>query len=136
MVMNKGSKFAIGTALAAGVGYVAGILTAPKSGEETRRQLKNDAQSMKLEAEKKLKDVHSEIGHVIDEGVLKAKSASATGKQELNELVDQAKVAKTKVREVLSAVHEGGAEDADLDKAIKHAKVAVKNIKDYLKNAK
>ena len=91
---------------------------------------------MKLEAEKKLKDVHSEIGHVIDEGVLKAKSASATGKQELNELVDQAKVAKTKVREVLSAVHEGGAEDADLDKAIKHAKDAVKNIKDYLKNAK
>lgn len=132
--MKKDAKFATGAAIAAGVGYVVGILTAPKSGKETRKQIKNEAQTVKVEAEKKLKDVHGEINHVIDEGVAKAKSAKASTKQELNELVDQAKVAKDKVREVLSAVHEGGAEDADLDKAIKHAKRAIKNLKDYLKH--
>jgi hypothetical protein len=34
---------------------------------------------------------------------------------------------------MLSAVHEGGAEDKDLRKAIKDANKAVDHIKDYLK---
>ena len=37
-------KFALGALFAAAIGYIAGILTAPKSGKETREDLKNAAE--------------------------------------------------------------------------------------------
>lgn len=57
--MSKG-KFAVGALVAAAAGFVAGILTAPKSGKETREDLKYAALKAKdtvvAEAEK-AKDV-------------------------------------------------------------------------------
>lgn len=47
--MNKG-KFVIGTVLGAAAGVVAGILTAPKSGQETRADLKAKAVELREEA--------------------------------------------------------------------------------------
>ena len=38
MSSNNGSKFAVGAMLGVVVGLVAGILTAPKSGKETRKE--------------------------------------------------------------------------------------------------
>ncbi len=129
---RKGVAFGV-AAVAAGVGYLAGVLTAPKSGKETRKDIQHNAHVAKLEAEKKLKELHADISGVIDEGKLKAKSAKSSAKDEIDKLVGQAEEAKTKAREVLSAIHEGGAEDADLEKAIKNAKNAVANLKTYLK---
>ncbi len=133
--MAKNRKgIALGAAaLAAGVGYVAGILTAPKSGKETRKDIQHKAHVAKLEAEKKLKELHSDINTVIDQGKTKAKTAKSTAQNEIHSLIQQAEEAKAKSREVLSAIHEGGAEDADLDKAINSAKNAVNNLKTYLK---
>ena len=48
--MAKTSKFAVGAILGAAAGLVAGILTAPKSGKETRQDLKNKAGDMKEKA--------------------------------------------------------------------------------------
>ena len=42
--------------LAAGAGYVTGILTAPKSGKETRKDITNHANNARIEAEKQLKE--------------------------------------------------------------------------------
>lgn len=50
--MKKGTKYALGTAVAAGIGYVAGILTAPKSGKETRQNIQDQAIKAKKESEK------------------------------------------------------------------------------------
>ncbi len=46
-----GSKFILGAALGAAVGAVAGVLVAPKSGKETRKDIKNGA----VKADKKVK---------------------------------------------------------------------------------
>lgn len=50
--MSKG-KFALGAIFGAAIGAVAGILTAPKSGKETRAEIKSKAEKMKTEAMKK-----------------------------------------------------------------------------------
>lgn len=54
--MAKG-KFAAGAIFGALVGAVAALLTAPKSGKETRDDLKKKADEMKATAQKKAKEV-------------------------------------------------------------------------------
>lgn len=135
--MNKNSKrFAIGTVIAAAAGYVAGILTAPKSGKETREDVKNAAVKAKLEAEKELKKLHSEM----DKQLTRAKSAAlklqATGKDELNSLVANASKAKEKARDMLTAIHDGDVEDKDLKAAIKEVEQAIKHLRTYLDKSK
>jgi len=54
--MSKG-KFAAGTIFGAIIGLAAGILTAPKSGKETRADLKLKAEDMKNKATDVMDDV-------------------------------------------------------------------------------
>ena len=126
-------RLAIGGGIAAVAGYIAGLLTAPKSGKETRGDIKDATDRGLAEADKQLKKLHTELDKVIKEGKLRADKAGAVAQKELNELVDKAKDAKEKAREVLSAIHEGDAEDRDLKKAVKDANTAIDHLKDYLK---
>lgn len=132
MVKKATKKFAIGTIVAAAAGYITGILTAPKSGKETRQDIHDGAIKAKREAEKKLKSAHSELDKLIRAGKKKATELKSTSKVELNKALDAATVAKNKARDVLSAVHEGGSEDKDLEKAVKDADNAIKSLKKYL----
>jgi gas vesicle protein len=132
MAKNTFKKFAIGTALAAVAGYLAGILTAPKSGKETRADIKDAAAKGITEAEKQLKKAHTELSNMIDEAKLKGANMSDKARKELDVLVDKAKVSKEKAREVLSAIHEGDAEDQDLQRAIKEATNALNHLRTYL----
>src|SRR6266702_2406843 len=105
--MKKSTKeFAIGTVIAAGVGYVTGILTAPKSGKETRKDIERAAQKAKGEAERRLKQLHAELSQLIDEAKTRMQTVRDDAKKDLNIALEKAVVAKEKVREVLSAVHE------------------------------
>lgn len=126
-------KFAIGAVIAGTAGYLAGVLTAPKSGRETRDDIKDATNKGISEAEKDLKKLHTELGKLLGEA--KDKGSDLTGKthQELTDLLDKAKDTKEKAREMLSAIQEGSAEDKDLRRAIADANKAVDHIKDYLK---
>jgi gas vesicle protein len=126
-------KFALGAVLAAAAGYVAGILTAPKSGKETREDIKDVAEHGLSEAEKQLKKLHTELNTVLDEAKTKAGELKGKGQAELGKAMDAAKMVKEKARELLSAVHEGDADDKDLQRAIKEANKAVAHLKSYLK---
>lgn len=126
-------RLAVGSGLAAVAGYLAGILTAPKSGRETRDDLKAAAERGRVEAEKDLKRLHTELDKSIKDAKANSGKLSVQAKKELNELVAKAKTAKEKTREVISAVHEGDAADDDLRKAVKQANLAVKNLRKYLK---
>lgn len=137
MTKRNTGKWAVGTLIAAVVGYLAGILTAPKSGKETRKDIKSAANRAYTESEKKLKQLHSDLDQLIVKGKTQAKSAGSKAKTELDKAVAKAQVAKDKARSILSAVHEGEAEDKELDKAVKEAKDAVKHLKQFLStNAK
>ena len=127
-------KIAAGTALVlAGAGYVAGILTAPKSGKETRKDITKNASKARIDAEKKLKKMHSELNDLIKEGESRSKKLKSAGKKELDDAVAKAKVAKTKAKELLSALHNGDADDPNLQAVIEEVKLAQKNLVTYLK---
>lgn len=132
--MKKTTKrLAVGAAVAGVAGYVAGILTAPKSGKETREDIKTATSKAITEAEKKLKALHSELSDIIDKAKSLASSKSTQAKDQLNKAIDGAQMAKDKVRDVLSALHEGGADDKDLQKALDEANKAIKHLKTFLK---
>lgn len=131
--MNKETKrFAIGAAIVGAVGYLAGILTAPKSGKETREDVKNTAVKAKREAEKDLKKLHSEVIKQIERAKGVGKKLKDEHKPEFDKAVAKAVSAKDKAREMLTALHEGDADDKDLKTAIKDVTDAVSHLKSYL----
>lgn len=132
MSKGEGKKIAIGAAIAGVTGYLAGILTAPKSGKETREDVKNTAVKAKTEAEKQLKRLHGELTSVIEtakKGVLRAKDVAD---KDFDKAVEVAVKAKDKAREMLTSIHEGGSDDKDLEKAIEEANAAVNHLRSFL----
>ena len=126
-------KAAITGTVAAAAGYVAGVLTAPKSGKQTREDIKAATDDGRTEAEKDLKRLQAELEKVIKDAKANSGKLGVKAQKELGELLDKAKDSKQKVREVLSAVHEGDAEDRDLQRAVRSANTAVKSLRKYLK---
>lgn len=134
--MKKTNRnIALGTLIAAGVGYAAGLLTAPKSGKETRKDIQKAAIKAKKEAEKKLKVLHGELATLIDQAKTKSAKLGAEAKAEIERAIDVALVAKKKVSEVLSAIHEGESDDKDLQKAIKDVNSAIAKLKTYIEKS-
>lgn len=131
--LSATKKLIIGSGIAAGAGYLAGILTAPKSGKETREDIKDAAEKGRRDAEKELKKLHTDLNDVIGEAKKKGSAAGRKGKEELKIALEKAQDTKEKVREVLSAFHEGDAEDEDLRRAVKSANASIQNLKKYLK---
>ena len=124
-------KVAIGAAITAVAGYVAGILTAPKSGKETRADIKNKALETYSAAEKQLKKLHTELADVIEE--VSGKVTSFKNRKEVSGALDKGRDAKQKAREVLSTLHDGETDDKDLQKAIKDASKSIQHLRDFLK---
>jgi gas vesicle protein len=132
--MNKNFKrLALGTFIAGAAGYVAGLLTAPKSGKATREDIKTAADNTISETERQLKKLHTELTELLDETKKRGKDVSGKAKSEVDDLTVMATAAKQKAREILSAIHEGDAENKDLQKAMTEATKAVKHLKSYLK---
>lgn len=126
-------KVAIGSSVAAIAGYVAGVLTAPKSGKQTRKDIKATADKTVVEAEKDLKKIQTELGHVISDAKDNGAKLSTKARGEFDDLVEKAKDNKEKVREMISAVREGSAEDKDLERALKEAQKAIGHLRKYVK---
>lgn len=126
-------KFAIGTLVAATAGFVTGILTAPKSGKETRKDIKDAAVTGVHEAERQLKRLHTELNDVIAQAKDRGERLTGQAKKDLETATNATKQVKEAVREILSAVHDGRADDKDLQKAINDAQKAVEHLKGYIK---
>lgn len=129
---KRSGNLALGGLLLAGAGYLVGILTAPKSGKETRKDIKKAANNAVTVAEKDLKKLHSELSQLIAQGKKKAKTAGVKAKSGLDAALDRGVVAKEKARELLSAIHEGDSNDKDLQKAIVEVNKAIDHLKTYI----
>lgn len=132
MSKNAG-KWAAGAVLAGVAGYVAGVLTAPKSGKETRQDIKNAAGRARSEAERTLKNTLQELNVKLAEAKAKGSKLTGKAKTEYDRVYAGAVKSKDKVREVLSALHDGDAEDPELKQALTDAKEALKHLKKYAK---
>jgi gas vesicle protein len=130
---SNGEKTVVALVLGLAVGYATGILTAPKSGAETRQDIKDAAEKFKKEAVIKLAVVRDDLDHVIDVAQAKADELSGKARKEIEELLDKAKVAQAKSKDVLLAVKNGESDDKDLDKAVSDVKDAKNHLKNFLK---
>jgi gas vesicle protein len=131
---KKSSKWVLGAFIAGVAGFIGGVLAAPKSGKETREDIKDTANKLVSEAEKELKTVHSEIGDLIKKVSSTVSSKKGTAKKEVDTALDAAMDKQAKLKELLSAVRDGGAaENPDLQKALKEAKSALSHLKKFIK---
>lgn len=131
---STGKKWALGALFAAIAGYVAGILTAPKSGKETRADIKKGVEEGVAEAEKQLKKLHTQMNELLVEGKAKATALKGAAQKDMQMALDKTNVAKEKARELLSALHEGNnVEDKELRRAIDDANKSIDHLKAYLK---
>lgn len=134
MSKDSNKKWAIGAALAGLVGFIAGILTAPKSGKETREDIKNTANRVVSEAEKQLKKIHSEMNVVIEDAKELLQGKSGKAKEDVGKAIEAVKEKQVKVRELLSALRDGGASDnPELKASIAEAKSALSHLKKFVK---
>jgi gas vesicle protein len=133
MAKNLVKKLAIGAAIAGAAGYVAGVLTAPAAGKKTRKQLKKSAEQSMTEVEKQLKQLHSELGDLVDEAKNGGDQLSGRMQTKFSGAISNARTTKDKLREVLSSVHEGEASDKDLKKALEDARHALDHLKQFIK---
>jgi gas vesicle protein len=131
---NTGKKIALGAVVAAAVGYLSGILTAPKSGKETRKQLVEEAEGVKESTEDQLSKANDELKVLLKDTKTKTVALSAQAREEFNEAVIRAKDAQNKASAALKAMKAGEAEDPELNKAVKQARQAAKNLSKFFKS--
>jgi gas vesicle protein len=131
---GNGKKWAVGALLLGIGGYIAGILTAPKSGKETRKDIADNANRVVSEAEKRLKVMHSEMNVVIEDTKQLLQGKTGKAKEDLQKAVHVAKDKQGKVKEMLTALRDGGtSDDPNLQKALKEAGKALDELKKFLK---
>ena len=131
---HTGRKLAIGALIAGAAGYVTGLLTAPKSGKETRADIADKAGELREDAEAKLQEAHDELSDLLKKTKTKTGELGAKAKAEFNEAVWRAKDAQGKTAKVIKAIRAGHADDRNLDRALKQARQAKKNLAKYLKS--
>jgi gas vesicle protein len=129
---HAGRKIALGAAVAGVTGYLAGILTAPQSGKDTRGDVAGTAGDMVGGAEEQLQTLSNELKALIKQTKVKTIALSSQARKDFNEALVKAKDAENKAATVLKSVKAGEAEDPELNKAIKQAKQAKKNLGKYL----
>lgn len=130
---NALRKIAVGAAVAGAAGYIAGVLSAPKEGKKTRKELKKTAEFSVTEVEKQLKQLHGELGDLVGQAKNGGDDVSDKLQKKFGGALANAHTAKDKLREVLSSVHEGQANDKDLKKALQDARRSLEHLKHFIK---
>lgn len=130
--VRAAKRVAMGAAIAGAAGYLAGLLTAPSSGKKTRKALQKNADKGLGELEAQLKSLHSDLGDMMEQAHGKGNELQGRAQKKFSTALDGATTAKDKLRDVLAAVHEGEADNEDLQNALEDARRAVEHLKDFL----
>lgn len=117
---QKGSsgKFALGAILGAAVGAAAALLTAPKSGKETREDIKNKATEVSHEALRQLRKVEGELNKRISDAKRLVGKYEGEAKREVENLITKAEKMKdraVKMTEELKADTKNKVDERFLD---------------------
>jgi len=131
---NTKEKLAAGAILGGVLGYLAGILTAPKSGKQTRGDIASKASEVKDETGEQLQHALDDLNSALKTAKTQSVNMSAKAKVEFDEAVVKAKDAQNKASAVLKAMRAGESTDPELNKAAKQARQALKNLSKYLKS--
>jgi gas vesicle protein len=106
------AKVLLGTIIGVAAGFVAGVLTAPKSGKETRAELKKKAEDKKAEAIAKGKEVRHKAGDVAEDVVTKAEKVTGEAADKVVSAPEKASDVVVDKTKELKARSSGIAKDA------------------------
>lgn len=131
---NTGKKLVIGAAVAGITGYLAGILTAPKSGKETRADITDKASEVADTLLHELRELEFELKELLAKAKTETTALKGRALEEFNEALLRAKDAQIKSSTLIKSVKAGEAADPELNKAIKQSKLAAKNLRKFIKS--
>ena len=120
-------------AIGAGIGYLAGLLTAKQSGKETREDIASSTKKVKDTTEAKIDELYKELADIIKKVESKVSSSSKTVKSGVATATAAAKKTQAKANEIVKAVKSGKVSDKDLADSVKSTKAAINSLKNYLK---
>lgn len=131
--MTKKKNVLFGAIFAAIAGYVTGLLTAPKSGKDTRDDLRQAVSHTVTEAEKQLEQLHAQLMTHYEVVSARATELKGKTKKETETIATFTQEAKDKAETVLEAVRQNKTDDQDLKAAITEAESALDHIRKFLK---
>lgn len=131
--MNKDVKN-VGFALIAGLaaGYALGVLTAPKSGKETREDIKVAGTKAYRAAEARLKSTYEDLSELIAKAAEQGKKLGLKGREELDDLLAVAHEAQGRVKQLITSVRRGDATDTELEEAVAAADAAKDELRKFI----
>lgn len=133
--MDKQEKkgLALGAVFGAIVGVIAGILFAPKSGKETRKDIRvateKTIDKVKAEAEK----LHGELSELLDKMESKVKEVKGKTSQVAKEHIEDGKKTVVNLSTAIRSFKSGSSDDKDLKNAIQKAHESKTALKAFLK---
>ncbi len=109
----KKASFVKGTIFGAIVGMIAGVLLAPKSGKETREDIKRKAQGTYQDITDQLSQLREDVSGRVDSLKAVAKDLHGEAKQESQELIRRAEVLMQDLRVSAGNLAKNGAQAKD-----------------------
>jgi gas vesicle protein len=100
---SKG-KFIIGAIVGAAVGMVGALLAAPKSGKETRQDIKDKAQEVSHDALRQLRKLEGQLNKSISDARRLAGKLDDDARKEAEKLVDRAEKTKDRALKQMGAI--------------------------------
>jgi len=133
--MDKQEKkgLALGAVFGAIVGVIAGILFAPKSGKETRKDIKVATEKTINKAKEEAEKLHDEVAELIEKIESKVSELKGKTSESTKEHIKEGKKAVTNLSTAIKSFKAGSADDKDLGTAIKKAKESKEALKAFLK---
>jgi gas vesicle protein len=125
--MSKTKKVVGSTLTLLAAGYVIGVLTAPRTGKDSRRLFRRKADNSVSDLEKQLKQMFNQTQDLIKK-INSNKSVGTKMKNSKDKLLKN----QQKIKELLSYIHGNDALDEDLTSAIDDAKKGLKAFANYL----
>ena len=130
---NNESKFVKGMLFGLIAGVAAGILLAPKSGKETRQDIKRVSQDAAHKAMEHVHKVQSDLANQLQKAEAQLKKMTSSAKDDAKAAVAAAKKSRDQLASVVDAVKNGSSDDEDLDIAVKNAEASLLSLKKYFK---
>jgi gas vesicle protein len=113
--MKKNSRnIVVGAILVGAASYVAGILTAPKKGKETREDIRHASINLKISLEKSLKQLYADSTKQLERALNINQQLTTRTKQELESLITAVKHARDNIKIYLTSLRDGDIEEEQI----------------------
>jgi len=112
------------------IGAIVGVLFAPKSGKETRDDIKEGTQAAMTQTEKQLKGLYKDLQDNTAAAKKSATTKTLKAKKEMDDLLKSSQPLQKQIKELISNIREGlDVDERDIEKLVEKAEKITQKIK-------